>query len=64
MAVRRLRPEYLSVRSRRTLDPLVAVQKDPAETVAESDKMGGFRLIEEEHRPSCLFASQAWLENG
>jgi len=64
MAVRRPRPEYLSVRSRRTLDPLEAVGEDPVETVAESDKMGGFQLIEEEHRPSCLFAGQAWSENG
>jgi len=56
MAVCRPRPEYLSVRSRRTWDPLVAVREDPVETVAESDKMGGFQLIEEEHRPSCLFA--------
>jgi len=64
MAVRRPRPEYLSVRSSRTLDPLVAVREDPVETVAESDKMGVFQLIEEEHRPSCLFARQAWSENG
>jgi len=55
MAVRQPRPEYLSVRSRRTLDPLVAVREDPLETVAESDKTGGFQLIEEEQRPSCLF---------
>jgi len=48
MAVRRPRPEYLSVRSRRTLDPLVAVREDPLETVAESDKVGGFQLIEED----------------
>jgi len=34
MAVRRPRPEYLSVRSSRTLDPLVAVREDPVETVA------------------------------
>jgi len=58
------RPEYLSVRSRSTVDPLVAVREDPVETDAESDKMGGFQLIEEEHRPSCLFAGQAWSENG
>jgi len=65
MAVRQPRPEYLSVRSRRTLDPLVvAVREDTVETVAESVKMGGFQLVEEEHRPSCLFASHAWLENG
>jgi len=37
MAVRRPRPEYLSVRSRRILDPLLAVRKDPVETVAESE---------------------------
>jgi len=62
-AVRRPRPEYLSVRSLRTLDPLVAVRKYAVETVAESDKVG-FQLIGEEHRPPCLFASQAWSENG
>jgi len=44
MAVRRPRPQYLSVRSRRTSDPLVAVREDPVETVAESDMMGGFQL--------------------
>jgi len=59
MAVRRPRPENLSVRSRRTLDPLVAVWEDPVETVAES-----VQLIEEEHRPSCLLTGQAWSENG
>jgi len=42
MAVRRPRPEYQSVRSRRTFDPLVAVREDSVETVAESDKKGGF----------------------
>jgi len=56
MAVHRPRPEYLSVRYRKTLDPLVAVREDPIETVAESDKMGGFQLIEKERRPSCFFA--------
>jgi len=60
MAVRRPRPEYLFARSRRILDPLVAVREDPVKTVAESDKVGGFQLIEEDHRPSCLFASQAY----
>jgi len=64
MAVRRSRPEYLSVRSRRTLDPIVAVREDPVETVAKSDKMESFQLIEEEQRPSCLFAGPAWWENG
>jgi len=64
MVVRRPRPEYLSVRSRRTLDPLVAVREYPLETVSESDKTEGFQLNEEEHRPSYLFASQAWSENG
>jgi len=57
MAENRPRPEYLSVRSHKTLDPLVAVREDPVVTVAESDKMGGFRLIEEKHGPACLFAS-------
>jgi len=37
MAVRRTRPGYLSVRSRKTSDPLVAVREDPVEIVAESD---------------------------
>jgi len=65
MAVRRPRPEYLSVRSRRTLDPLVAVREDPVEPVAELDKMRGFQLIEEEHRPRCLFAaSLGWRTDG
>jgi len=53
------RPEYQSRGS-----PLMAVREDPVETVAESDKIGGFQLIEEEHRPSCLFAGQVWSENG
>jgi len=57
MAVCRPRPEYLSVRSRRTLDPLVAVREDPIETVAESDEMEGFQLTAKKHRHSCLFAS-------
>jgi len=56
--------EYPSVHSRTTFDPLVAVREDPVETVAKSDMMGGFQLTEEEHWPSCLFASQAWSENG
>jgi len=57
MAVHQPWSEYLSVRSRKTLDLLVAVREDPVETVAESDKTGGFQLIAEKHRQSCLFAS-------
>jgi len=41
MAVHRPRSKYTFVRSRKTWDPLVAVRKDPVETVAESDRMGG-----------------------
>jgi len=39
-----LRSEYLFVHFHKTLDPLVAVQEDPAITAAKSDKMGGFQL--------------------
>jgi len=42
----------------------VAVREDPVETFVDSDKMGGFQLIEEEQRPSCLIASQVWSEKG
>jgi len=52
MALRRPRPEYLPVRSRRALDLLVAVREDP--------KMGGFQLIEEEN----LFFFAGRSENG
>jgi len=60
MVVRRPRPEYLSVRSSKTLDPVIAVREDPVETVAESDKLGGFQLIEEEHR-NIVFICQPGL---
>jgi len=56
MAVHWPQPEYLSVCSRKTLYPLVAVWEDPVVTVADSDKMGGFQLIAL-HRRVCLLAS-------
>jgi len=56
MAVNRPQPEYLSVRSGKTLYPLVAFREDPVVTVTKSDKMGGFQLIAL-HRRVCLLAS-------
>jgi len=42
MAVHRPQPEYQSVRSRKTLFPLVAVREDPVETLAERARWEAF----------------------